>query len=190
MPYCTVFDVVEFLGNQGVDPARVRLLLTPVIEAIENNYRSFVPVTQTRVFDYKDTREVKVDRDLVSVTAITTTAGQSFDADDCTLEPRSGPPYRWIRMKSGRNLYYSNEMYGAISVAGSWGYAGEVPQAVQMAIKTWVGILYNQLDTLGFESVRGGEITATLKKLTATIPDEVKVWLEPFRPVRILSVGT
>lgn len=183
-------DVIEFLGNQNVDLMRVELLLAPVIEAIENNYRCFVPVAQTRIFDYKHIREIKLDRDLVSVTAITTTAGQSFEGDDCMLEPRSGPPYRWIRMKSGKNLYYGNEMYGAISVTGLWGYSGDVPQGVQMAIKTWVGILYNRLDTLGFESVRGGEVTATLKKLTATIPDEVQVWLEPFRPIRILSVGS
>ena len=189
MAYCTVQDVKQFIGGDEIDLMRISRLLSAVIESIENHYRKFVPVTATRVFDYKDTRTVKLDEDLVSVTEITTTANQTFSASDCVLEPRGGPPYRWIRLKLGKTFSYSGESYDAISVTGSWGYASGVPESVNHAIKTWVTILYNQQDLLGFESVEGGEISATLKKMTAEVPDEVKVWMEPYRPIRILSAG-
>ena len=186
--YCQPEEVRQFLADPTISTTTLLALIPGVCEGIDGwCHRSFTPVTKTRLYDYTDSRTVKLREDLVSISVVTTNAGQTFSDADFILEPGDNPPYRWIKLKYGKSFLYSGTREQAISITGSWGYQAEVPDSVILAVKIWTGILYNQLDAIGFSSLSGGELSAKLKELTNEPPADVQVHINRYRAIRIRS---
>lgn len=186
--YCTSASVKQALSDQDMSDTVLALLIPAVCSGIDKYcHRTFEPVTETRAYDLEDTRIVRLRDDLVSITSVTTNAEQTFTAADFLLEPRSGPPYRWLKLKVGKTFYYSGTTEEAISITGAWGYKATVPTEVTLAAKLWAGILYNQMDVLGFESVNGGELSAKLVPLTDAPPAQILALISPLRHISIRS---
>lgn len=186
--YCQPEDVRLIMDDEEPSDDILMEIIPAVCEGIDGwCHRSFSPQTKTRLYDYKDAREVKLREGLVSITSVTTNAGQTFGAADFILLPNDDPPYYWIRLKSGKTFTYTGTPEQAISINGSWGYKADVPADIALGAKMWTGIVYNNLAQLGFESVKTGTLSAALKKLTAEPPDEIKALINRHLHVRIGS---
>lgn len=186
MGYATTEEIKAFAQNPDMTDNVLYLLIGPVSEAIDAwCRRSFAPVTRSVALNYQASTLLRVEREIVSVTEITTNAGQTFTDADVVLEPTSGPPYRWIRMKGGRSLQYVDDPLGAITVTGVWGYGLTVPARVQLACMTWVAKLYTLSDVQGVENVQGAGSRASFVTLPAEPPDDIKALLRGLQAVRV-----
>lgn len=181
MPYCTMFDVQALAGGQELDPLTVEVLLEPVSEAIDRHCRrTFTATAGSRTFDATGTDTLRLDRELCSLTSIGID-GDTYAANAFALEPRSGPPYQWVRFKdrSGRFGYQGDD----VTVTGVWGYSPTVPKVVTLAASLWVLELHNTADVVGLTSVAGGGASYSLEKALDTPPSRVLALKLPRRVV-------
>lgn len=171
----------------------VTALITAVSRAIDKHCRRvFYTVTAGRVYDWEATNQLRLRDDLVSLTSVTTSAGQTLTTVELTVEPRSGPPYSRIRVKDGLgvSIRYATTRSEALTVTGVWGYKAAVPDLIALACQAWVSEIYAQADTRGMESMSGGGIRASMRKLEEGPPPDVKGWLSTFvKPTRIAVLG-
>ena len=111
-----------------------------IIDGKVSGERVFYDSTGTRIFDVpKGTRELKLDQDLVSVTTLTNGDGTVLTTSDYYLWPRNTSPKRKIILKESSTYSWtwdsSGNTEGAISVAGTWGWAATVPADVAEACR-------------------------------------------------------
>jgi hypothetical protein len=179
----------------GRDPdmnhAMLVLLIDPISEAVDRwCRRSFTPVTAAVAFDYQDAKTLRLHRDLISLTSITTNAGQTFQAGAVLLEPRSGPPYRWLSLfNSSDQFLYSATPINAISVNGVWGYKATVPGAVKLATIKWVLAEYNKADVQGYGTISAAGMNVGMSFADkADPPLEVQELLNSYRRRRVEAV--
>jgi hypothetical protein len=115
--------------------------------------------------------------DLFSLTALTLGDGQSVPLGSIWLEPRQGPPYRIVRLKSAYVYTWNtdSDMY----VVGTWGYGTVAPDDVQQATLRYATHLYRQKDItpndqLGFQE-------AGVQPMGRGMPDDIRYLLAPYR---------
>lgn len=186
MAYAAVEEVKAFTQNDDLNEIVVEMLIDAVGEAIDAYCgQSFQSVTGNRVFNWQSGDVLRVDKGLVSLTSITTTAGQTFLPVHITLEPTAGPPYMWLRVKSSADMTfrYGSSPDSAITVTGVWGYKAAVPAAIKQATIMWVLDFYNKRDVRGFNAVNAGGATASMQQPTDQPPADILPLIRPFRRV-------
>jgi hypothetical protein len=191
MAYCTASEVKAFGRDATLDDAVLLLLIDSISEAVDRwCRRSFSTTIGAAAFDYQEAKTVRLDRDLVSLTDITTNAGQTFLPAVVLLEPRSGPPYRWLTLlNSSDQLEYSNTKISAVVVNGVWGYKAVVPNAVKLATIKWVLAEYNKADVQGFGTIGAAGMNVGMAfASSAEPPMEAQELLNSFRRRRIEAV--
>lgn len=190
--YCTIAGVKEYAQDYDMnDGLLIRLI--PAISRMIDRYcrRSFVAASATKVYDWPSDGVIRLRHDLISVEEVTTTADQTFTADQIRLRPQDGPPYFTLQLKSELGLAFSYSLtpFDAVSVTGDWGYQESVPDEIELAARMWVTEVYARSDARGLEDISGGAIEASLSKLTDKPPPDVELILKHFRKVTILSTG-
>ena len=109
MGYCTVKEVREFNQDPDMDAGVLRLLVDPIAQAIDKYCRrTFDTATASRSYDMHDTKSIRLRDDLISLTSVTTNAGQTFTSAELTLRPKAGPPFARIEFKQGIGDYFSS----------------------------------------------------------------------------------
>lgn len=192
MAYCTAEEVKAF-GRDGSLSDAVLLLLIDTISVSVDRWcrRTFAPVTETRQFNYRDGRTIRLDKDLARLIQIITNAGQTFLPPAVAQEPRSGPPFRWLALLNpNEQFFYLDTGIGAISVTGVWGYQESVPAPVKLAAIKWVLSEYNKADVHGLRSVNAAGMSVGMDWLTeAAPPVEVQAMLNTYRRYRIEALA-
>lgn len=188
MAYCTAVEVKSMANDREMSDFVVDMLIDAVCAAIDRFCRrTFTTEVGARTLDYSSGDEIKLPIDLAALTSITTNAGQSFTANDCVLEPRLGPPFVKIVMKTeiGKYLQYSGTTREAITVTGTWGYKLTVPAEIKYVAISGVIDAYNRIDLRGLDGVSGSGIRANPSKLETSLPVDLQALLKSFRRIRI-----
>lgn len=186
--YCTASEVKAFARDSALDDAVLDLLLDPISEAVDRwCRRSFGTTIGAVSFDYQDAKQLRLGRDLVSLTQIDTNADQSFLPAAVLLEPRSGPPYQWLTLINNSDQFsYSDTKTSAITVNGTWGYKATVPNAVKLATIKWVLAEYNKADVQGFGAIGAAGMNVGMAFAeSAAPPMEVQELLNAYRRRRV-----
>jgi len=191
--YTDLAAVRSFNQDDDMLEELVEALIPAVSRAIDRVCRrKFFTVEDVRLYDWQDGNQLRLRDDLISLNSVTTNANQMFVADTLVLDPRSGPPYMRIGVRSGMGarFAYTVSYTEAISVDGVWGYQPVLPVEIDLSCKAWVSDIYAGSDTRGMESMSGGGIRASLRKLEEGPPPDVKGWLSSFiKPTRLASGG-
>ena len=112
-----------------------------------------------------------LDKPLLSITTLTNgdSTGTVITSTGYWLEPRNDPPYRAIRLRSGKSWQFDDD--GEVSVDAPWGFSTTVPADIQQATLRQATYLYRQRDA----SIFG--VTATPELGTIQVkfgmPDDV-----------------
>lgn len=175
--YITLSEVKTYLsiGGSG-DDSLLTTLIGRASRLIEDHCgRWFYADTQTRYYDAVGPHIVSnlllLDEDLLTITTLTNGDGTVISTDDVILRPRNDPPYFGIALRASSNVRwtYVGDLEGAISVAGTWGYAATAPAAVAQATLRLTAHLYRQRDT-GADWPRGG-VGVTERGVAVAQPD-------------------
>ncbi|MCB0048955.1 MAG: phage gp6-like head-tail connector protein [Caldilinea sp.] len=186
--YCTAAEVKAFGRDSTLDDAVLLLLIESVSDLVDRwCRRTFVPASGTRTYDRIDGKTIRLDRELVALTRITTNAGQTFLPASVRLEPRSGPPYLWLTLTGYSDQFlYSGTEVDAVSVEGTWGYKATVPNPIRLATMKWVLTEYNKADVQGFNSIGAAGMSVGMAWASeAAPPMEVQEILALYRRRRI-----
>lgn len=185
MAYCTVSEVSALAQNQALNDVALTLLLEPVSQAVDRYCRrTFAAKEGSRFYPENGENTLRLDAELCSLTEIEFADGDTVDAAGVVLEPQSGPPYQWLRLRNRSERFGYAGSGSEVIVSGVWGYAPTVPAVVKLATILWVLELYNTSDVMGFAGVSGGAGGYTLEKALAEPPARVQALGLP-RRVRV-----
>ena len=146
--------------------------------------RTFYARTETRYYDVPDGRKLKLDDDLLTITAITNGDGASIDdSSEIDLVPKNTAPYYAIRIKAGSSYYWTQDSSGnvedVISIAGTWGYAATTPHDIRQACLLIANNMYKKRHG---EGEQGATLTAAGVVLSAAgIPSQAKMILRRYK---------
>ena len=161
------------------------VLLIPSVSRAIDRYcrRTFYTVAEARDYDYTTSPAIRLRDDLVSLTGITCNDDAEVDVSNLVLEPRIGPPYSRIAWKQGVGVGFTwtGTQTSALSIEGVWGYKASLPPDIALACMAWVSDIYAMSDSRGLESMSGGGVRASLRKLDEGPPPDVKGWLDHYR---------
>lgn len=115
--------------------------------------------------------------DLFSLTALTLGDGRSVPVGSVWLEPRKGPPYRIVRLKSAY-VYTWNTDQDMILV-GTWGHGTVAPLDVQQATIRLASYYYRGKDTANTEVA--GNDTLGAQTIPRGLPLDVLDILKKYR---------
>jgi len=108
--------------------------------------RTFYGRTETHYFDVPVGRRMMLDDDLISVTTLTNGDGTVLTTTDYYLHPRNHAPYWMVVLKESSTYIWqpdtSSNYEGAISLAGSWGFASARPDNINVACLEFAKALY------------------------------------------------
>ena len=116
--------------------------------------------------------------DLHTLTALTLGDGQVIPMGSLWLQPREGPPYRGIQLKSSYVYTWNTDQ--DMIVSGTWGYGTIAPQAVQQATVRYATFLWRQKDSSPNDQI-GYEQGAGVQPMGRGMPDDVRYILSPYR---------
>lgn len=187
MNYCTSSDIRDLADDQELSAAVLGLIIPAVSRAIDRHCRRrFYATTTAKPHDYDTAKPgiIRLTDDLLSLTSVTTTAGDSLTASDFLLEPVS-PPYARLILKPNRVMTYEDTPKQAITVTGSWGYSATAPEEVAIVAKLWTLMLYRRLDLVGVDAARIAGVSLQIPTLTDKLPEELAGWLKPLVRHRI-----
>lgn len=165
------------------------VLVTAVSRAIDGycRGRQFYATTETRYFDYVEPYRLWLDKDLISITTLTSGGVTLTDGTDFVKWPYSGPPYRRLDVltNGGALFQFSGTPQRAISLAGSWGYAATTPTPVALAAKLWCAVYIARQGREGVSSKglsdAGGDFRVNFEAFDASNPPPlVASLLTPF----------
>lgn len=197
MAYASLAQLKNYLGiSVTSDDTLLTDLLARAQQAIDSYcHRSFEARTETRYyrqdavaiadpFGYDITHEVLnpvydvlyLDDDLLAVTTLTNGNGETIPSSGYWLEPRNGPPYWYIRLKSAYNWEFDTD--GEISVAGTWGYATTAPDDIVHATVRLAAYFYRQKDAQVFDTTAMPEVGVIT--IPQGIPADVKLILNHY----------
>ncbi len=88
-------------------------------------------------------------RDCISVGTLTNGDGTVISSTGYWLEPRNGPPYSFVRLRTGESWIFQTD--GEINVAGTWGYSTAPPKEVKGWVKELAAYLYRLKDSQVFD---------------------------------------
>jgi hypothetical protein len=177
MAYLTVSDAKAYLGIAVADTTEdtlLGLLITAAQSAIDAYCgRAFEAATETRFYGRSQvlSQELRLDRDLLSVTTLTNGDGTVIGAANYVLLPRNSAPRYAIRLKSTTNWIFATDD-SEITVAGSWGYSATAPGSVVQATREYVDYLYRTSDTRRGLNVSEGAAGAVIAR-SGDLPDHI-----------------
>lgn len=72
--------------------------------------------------------------DLYSLSSVVNGDGTPIALSQVILQPQSGPPYAWLKLKNGGSTFtYIDDPSQAIQITGQWGYSASVPHDITRA---------------------------------------------------------
>ena len=136
--YCTLLKTKRYLGISGTaDDALIMECIDRAEAAIDAYARRAFVGTHGTVFAsrYEQNRVRQnafyLTEDLFSLTALTLGDGQTVPVGSVWLEPREGPPYRVLRLRSAYVYTWNTDT--DMQIVGTWGYGTVAPLDVQQA---------------------------------------------------------
>lgn len=118
-----------------------------------------------------------LDRDLYALGSITNGDGQNIPAGSVWLEPKEGPPYRIVRLKSTYVWTWNTD--AEVQIVGGWGYGTQAPQDIEQATIRYASYLFRQKD-VGVTDTSGYEASGEVQ-YTSGMPADVRWILSPYR---------
>lgn len=189
--YCTVDDVVALVGDDDARRNALSTIITDVSRSIDRECRRvFFSVQDARLYDWPERGVLRLRDDLISVTSITTNAGQSLTASDVHLRPQGGPPFFEIVPATGVTFQYETTPLDAITVLGTWGYQTTVPYPIRMAAKLWAADIYARAETPAMNKMSSGEINFMLIPAVDKPPAAAMTYIKKFIKRRVYAVST
>ena len=161
--YIGTTELKQYLGIASTtDDALLQACINRAESAIDNfTRRNFVGTPGTQYLSrYEQTRVVEsglyLQQDLHTLVSLTLGDGRNVPVGSAWLEPRIGPPYRIIRLKSAYSVYVWNTDQDMI-IAGTWGFGTVPPDDIVQATVRLSAQTYRQKDaavndTVGFEA--------------------------------------
>jgi hypothetical protein len=119
-----------------------------------------------------------MNHDIHTLVALTLGDGQSVPVGSVWLEPREGPPYRVLRLRSSYVYTWNTDQDMIIS--GTWGYGTVAPADVQQATARYATFLYRQKDVTPNDQI-GYDQGAGVQPVGRGMPDDVRYLLSPYR---------
>jgi hypothetical protein len=151
--------------TETADDTRIRLMCRYASAQWDRmTRRPCWPEKKTRYYDLMNSRYFTLDSDLLAITSLTDSSGNTLvEGTDVLAYPLSGPPYNRIEIKldSGESLNYSGTTQKAITLAGVWGWHDDWANAFEASGDT-------VLDT--------GGITAAATSITVSDADGADAW--------------
>lgn len=183
--YATTEEVKAILDDPWISTPALELVIPAAQEAVDAwCRRTFTITTETRALSYTSPSEVRLSKELISLSSVVSGRGEHAN-----VFLASGPPYSVIYAGSGEPFTYENSPAGAIQVTGTWGYKAAVPARVKMATIQWSLYMYQELIQKGFQSVTQSALTATVAQSDKEPPATVQTLLRGLRRVRIESTS-
>jgi len=175
MAYVTTTTLKAYLGfTTSGDDSLLSTLITAAQSVVEGPYpgtdRKWEARSETQYYDYQSRTRLDLRDDLISVTTLTNGDGETMTEDtDFHLYPLSGPPYRWIEIKSDgtQNFQWSGTPQRALNIVGSWGYTTTAPQRIVQATTRLAAYYYHQKDAGVYD------VTATPELGIITVPQGI-----------------
>jgi len=115
--------------------------------------------------------------DLHTLTALTLGDGRVVPVGSVWLEPREGPPYRIMRLKSSYTYTWNTDQ--DMIVSGTWGYGTVAPADIQRATERYATFLFRQKDITPNDQI--GFQEAGVQPMGRGMPDDVRYMLAPYR---------
>jgi len=122
---------LDYLGipnAQTAKDSKIDSLIKRASRRIEQlTHRVFIPVTETRYFDYPgNSIRLFLDGDLLSVTTLAVD-DDAIASTDYHLYPLNGYPKMWLEMDlaEGEVFTYSDTPQKSVEIAGVWGYTDD-----------------------------------------------------------------
>jgi len=145
--------------------------------------RNFVGTPNTMLYNRYEQDRVRnntfwLNEDLHTLTALTLGDGQTIPLGSVWLQPREGPPYRGIQLKSAYVYTWNTDQ--DMIVTGTWGYGTIAPQAVQQATVRYATFLWRQKDITPNDQI-GYEQGAGVQPMGRGMPDDCRYLLAPYR---------
>ena len=145
--------------------------------------RRYSALTDTRYYDARavvtyDGQLLLLDDDLLTVTTLTNGDGAVISASDYWLEPRNGPLYYGIRLKSTKSWSFSTD--GQVSIAGTWGRMSTPSDDVKRVTLRLAHLFMNQRTATGQVTV----FQDGTRTYEVPITDDLKHWLRREQRVR------
>lgn len=184
--YCTLVALKSYLGlGTETDADDVLQACIDNAESAIEDYtrRNFVGTPNTMSYNrYEQDRVRKngfyLNEDLHTLGSLVLGDGQVVPVGSCWLEPREGPPYRMIRLKSAYVFTWNTD--SDMTVTGTWGYGTVAPQAVQQATIEYATFLWRSKDITPNDQI-GYEQGAGVQPMGRGMPDGVRWKLSPYR---------
>lgn len=151
MRYTNVLTVRRYLSIDGtVDDALLQECITRAESAIDAYTRRTFVGTPGTVYAsrYEQDRVVNnafwLRQDLHTLTSLTLGDGRSVPVGSVWLEPREGPPYRVLRLRSAYAYAWNTDQ--DMTIAGTWGYGTVPPDDIVQATVRLSAQYYRQKD--------------------------------------------
>lgn len=127
--YTTLETVKDELGiTDTLKDEMLKRQITRASDFIELfTERTFIPVIATKTFDIPTedpTARLYLHDELIAITSLSDDDGVT-NAGDYKLYPLNDTPKTWIQLTGDDSFAYTTSKYGAISIAGSWGYCND-----------------------------------------------------------------
>jgi hypothetical protein len=144
--------------------------------------RTFAATPGTSYFSRYEADRVReqglyLDRDLYALTAIQNGDGNTIPVGSVWLEPRGGPPYRIVRLRSSYVWTWNTD--SDVIISGTWSYSATAPDDIVQATVRYAAHLYRQKDT-GITDTAGFEPAGEVQ-YTSGMPQDVRWLLSPYR---------
>jgi hypothetical protein len=187
--YATLADLKGYLGL-GTETDQDFLLQRCIdsAEAAIDAYcrRSFVGTPGTVYANRYEGDRIRnntfwLQEDLFSLTSLTLGDGQSVPvgaSGSVWLQPREGPPYRGIQLKSAFVFTWNTDQ--DMIIAGTWGMGTIAPWDIQQATLEYATDLYRAKDITPNDQI-GYEQGAGVTPMARGMPDRVRWKLSPYR---------
>lgn len=175
MAYVTTTALKLYLGiTTSGDDSLLSILITAAQSVVEGPYpgtdRKWEVRTETQYYDYQGPTRLDLRDDLISIGTFNNGDDETLtEGTDFYLYPLSGPPYRWLEIKTdgGENFQYSGTKQRALNIVGSWGYTTTAPQRIVQATKRLAAYYYHQKDAGVYD------VTATPELGIITVPQGI-----------------
>jgi hypothetical protein len=129
----------QTMSTSAADDANIDDIIESASRTIDTEtMRTFYGRSEVRLFDVPDnSRELRVDDDLLAVDTLTNGDGTEITSTDYILLPANTSPKYVIKLKQSSAYYWTFDGNGnteqVISVDGTWGYSSSAPADIKDA---------------------------------------------------------
>jgi len=183
--YATLEEVKAIMDDPWTQDAALALALPAAQDAVDAwCRRTFTVRTATRVYSYNQPGILRLGKELVTLTSVTSGRGEH-----ASVYLVGDAPHSVIYAGTNEPFTFDTVPEGAITVTGEWGYKAAVPPLVKMATIQWTLYMYQELLQKGFQQVTQNALTATVAQSDKEPPATVQTLLRGLRRVRIESIS-